>query len=326
MTDPLTCIDASEIGTPIEAGVNVNSADEEQRTALLFAAFNGHTLVVKLLLDSGALLSQRDGVGRTALMFAATGDNAEAVELLLEAGAEVNAVDTGEGFTALMHAAAEGHANVVKVLLKHNADPALRDKDGDSARDFATRNRHDDVGARRRIGCWCRSLDMTNVVTCNAVKGIRAAKLAGEQGFGGRDIRLPQFERSAIGCNEDGVATDPGTTRVVSAVPGNGNRRRIRPGRQRVDLTVWSGGVDGVECLQSRVGSGGRVLGIDLVSRDDCLQIEADQPDIVDFGAGGEVGFGLDEVAEVPLADAGAVFRRQKAGQDVGSKRSGRVD
>jgi hypothetical protein len=129
----------------IEAGVDVNSADEEQRTALLFASFNGHTSVVKLLLDSGALLSQRDGVGRTALMWAATGDNAEAVDLLLESGAEVNAADTSEGFTALMHAAAEGHVEVVKVLLKHNADPALRDTDGDTARDIATRNRHVDV-------------------------------------------------------------------------------------------------------------------------------------------------------------------------------------
>jgi ankyrin repeat protein len=129
----------------IEAGVDVNAADEEQRTALLFASFNGHTSVVKLLLDSGALLSQRDGLGRTALMFAATGDNAETVELLLEKGAKVNAVDADEGFTALMHAAAEGHADVVKVLLKYDADPALLDTDGDSARDFATRNRHADV-------------------------------------------------------------------------------------------------------------------------------------------------------------------------------------
>jgi ankyrin repeat protein len=112
---------------------------------LLFASFNGHTSVVKLLLDNGALPSQRDGLGRTALMWAATGDNAEAVELLLEAGSEVNAVDTSEGFTALMHAAAEGHASVVKVLLKHDADPAVRDTDGDTARDFATRNRHVDV-------------------------------------------------------------------------------------------------------------------------------------------------------------------------------------
>lgn len=126
----------------IEAGVDVNSADEEQRTALLFAAFNGHTPVVKLLLDSGARLEQRDSMGRTALMFASTGDNAATVNLLLESGADVNTVDTNEGFTPLMYAAAEGHVDVVKALLQHDADPSLRDTDGDSARDFAQRNGH----------------------------------------------------------------------------------------------------------------------------------------------------------------------------------------
>ena len=46
---------------------------------------------------------------------------------------------------ALWNASAYGHVEVVKVLLKYNADPAFRDADGDSAKDFATRNRHVDV-------------------------------------------------------------------------------------------------------------------------------------------------------------------------------------
>ncbi|TWU08987.1 Ankyrin repeats (3 copies) [Symmachiella macrocystis] len=129
----------------IESGMDVNTTDEQQRTALMFAAFNGHTPLVKLLLEQGASVGERDETGRTALMFAATGANAEAVELLIEAGAEVNAADTGEGFTALMHAAAEGQIKVVQVLLKHKADPAIRDTDGDTARDFAKKNGHAEV-------------------------------------------------------------------------------------------------------------------------------------------------------------------------------------
>ncbi len=129
----------------IEAGVDVNAADEQQRTALLLASFNGHTSVVKLLLEHGALLSHRDAMGRTALMFAATSANAETVKLLLDEGADVNVVDTGEGFTALMHAAAEGQVRVVQILMQHKADPTIRDLDGDTARDFATRNGHSEV-------------------------------------------------------------------------------------------------------------------------------------------------------------------------------------
>jgi len=129
----------------IEGGVDVNSMDEQQRSALLLASFNGHTSVVKLLLDQDARLGHRDAMGRTALMFASTGSNAETVELLLDAGAEINAVDTGEGFTALMHAAAEGQVEVVQIFLKYKADPAIRDVDGDTARDFASQNRHSEV-------------------------------------------------------------------------------------------------------------------------------------------------------------------------------------
>ncbi len=74
-----------------------------------------------------------------------SGDNVEKVKLLIDSGAEVNAVDTGEGFTPLMHAAAEGQVEVVHVLLKHKANTAVRDVDGDTAQDFATRNGHSEV-------------------------------------------------------------------------------------------------------------------------------------------------------------------------------------
>ncbi len=129
----------------IESGVNVNAADDQNRTALLLAAFNGHTKVVKLLKENGALMDQRDIQGRTALMFAATGANAETVQLLLKEGADVNATDKVEGFTALMHAAAEGQTRVVKILLTYRADPSIRDVDGDTALDFATQNGHGEV-------------------------------------------------------------------------------------------------------------------------------------------------------------------------------------
>ena len=87
--------------------------DPENRTPMIFAAFNGHVQVVSFLLTEGAEVDFKDGNGRTALMYAASGPFAETVELLLDAGAEVNVQGSFEGFTALMTAAAEGQTEVV---------------------------------------------------------------------------------------------------------------------------------------------------------------------------------------------------------------------
>ncbi len=129
----------------IEAGVDVNASDEEQRTALQFASFDGHQEIVELLLQEGASPDQRDSMGRTALMYASTGSSVETVKLLIVAGADVNAADSVEHFTALMFAAAEGQAGIVKLLQEHSADPSLVDIDGDNALTFATQNGHTEV-------------------------------------------------------------------------------------------------------------------------------------------------------------------------------------
>jgi ankyrin repeat protein len=83
-------------------------------------------------------------------MYAATGPHAKTVNLLLEAGANPDLADNAEGFTALMYAAAEGQLEVVRALLGHGANATLRDKDGDTARDFAARNGHTEIA--RRLG------------------------------------------------------------------------------------------------------------------------------------------------------------------------------
>jgi uncharacterized protein len=131
----------------IERGVDVNAIDQDGRSALHLASFDGFDEVVDLLLDRGADPRQVDGKGRTALMFASTGPHLAAVERLLEANSPVDAVDTDERFTALMFAAAEGQNEIVQRLLQAGADPAKRDADGESALDFATTNGHIDAAA-----------------------------------------------------------------------------------------------------------------------------------------------------------------------------------
>jgi len=111
----------------------------------MLAAFNGHTSVVRLLLEKGARVNDRDQDGRTALMYAASGPFQKTVQLLLEHQAEVDLQDRQEHWTALMFAAAEGHVDVVQTLLDHHADATLRDVDQDTALSFAQQKGHGDV-------------------------------------------------------------------------------------------------------------------------------------------------------------------------------------
>ena len=131
----------------VAEGTAVDITDPENRTPMMFAAFNGHRRVVSFLLVEGAKVDHKDANGRTALMYASSGPFAETVELLLDAGAEVDVQGMLEGFTALMTAAAEGQLEVVKLLLDHGADPTLEDVDGDTALSFARQGRHAEVVA-----------------------------------------------------------------------------------------------------------------------------------------------------------------------------------
>ena len=119
-----------------------SGVNPKNQSALMLAAFNGHTQVVELLLSHGAEVNLCDNAGRTALIYAASGSNEVTVELLLEKQANVNIADKVESWTALMFAAAEGQTKIVKLLLGYQADWTMTDVDGETARDFADNKRH----------------------------------------------------------------------------------------------------------------------------------------------------------------------------------------
>jgi len=126
----------------VSKGTPVDSTIEDKSTALMWAAFNGHTPVVAYLLESGATVDAKDVNGRTALLYASSGPYAETVGLLLHKGADVNVQGKAEGFTALMMAASEGHIEVARVLLLNGAAIDTIDRDGDTAKKFASEKGH----------------------------------------------------------------------------------------------------------------------------------------------------------------------------------------
>jgi len=134
--------DSDKVKEFIAGGLVVDTTDENGSTAMMLAAYNNHTEIVKYLLGKGADVNHRDINNRTALMYASSGPANETVKLLLEADAEINATGSLEGFTAIMFAAAEGQTEVFKTLMDAGADISIKDKDGETARDFASNNCH----------------------------------------------------------------------------------------------------------------------------------------------------------------------------------------
>jgi len=136
---------SAEVTRNLAEGVNVNTQDQDGRTALMYAAYNGHTEIMEKLIKKGASVNLCDSYGRTALMFASSGPYPAAVKLLLTNKADPNIADKEEHFTALMYAAAEGQLETVRLLITYKADPKLKDVDGDNAMTFAQNNGHMEV-------------------------------------------------------------------------------------------------------------------------------------------------------------------------------------
>jgi ankyrin repeat protein len=136
------------VRSSIQSGKEVNAKDPTtSHTAMHMAAYNGHSDIVKLLLEHDAAVDPRDAEGKTPLIHACTGPFPETVEILLAAGADINAAEATEGFTPLMMAAGLGQSEVVKVLLSHGADITIEDQDKDTALNHAKNSGHAEIVA-----------------------------------------------------------------------------------------------------------------------------------------------------------------------------------
>ena len=112
----------------LRSGEDVNSAQGDGMTALLWASDRGDAELVEALLTAGAHVNAGTRIGRyTSLHIAAGRGHVEVVELLLGAKADVDARTTNSGVTPLHLAARSGKARVVEALLSAGAEVNARE-------------------------------------------------------------------------------------------------------------------------------------------------------------------------------------------------------
>jgi len=130
----------------LENGADVNAKDPSYQLTALFPACGGnHAEVVKILLNAGAdpnVKSNPDMI--TPLITAVVGGSQEIVRLLLSAGADPNIVHR-TGLSPLMVASKGGYGEIVKMLLQHGANPYAKAESGETALSLATQKGYSEV-------------------------------------------------------------------------------------------------------------------------------------------------------------------------------------
>lgn len=141
MVEAIYCHKKRKLLRAIDKGADVNSRDEDGTTTLMHAllAENVDRKIVELLVEKGVDINARDPKqGWTALHLAARDGHSDIVRFLLENGAEVDARDIF-GNTPLGKAVMnyKGNNEVIHLLLAHGADKKIGNNEGVSPMSLA---------------------------------------------------------------------------------------------------------------------------------------------------------------------------------------------
>jgi ankyrin repeat protein len=109
--------------------MHMDKQKDDQTTRLLFAASRGDTATMELMLDQGFDANSADYDNRTALMVASMKGNTNVVKLLLEKyHTDPNLADV-HGSTALMEAVKNAREDTMELLLKYGAKLCAKESD-----------------------------------------------------------------------------------------------------------------------------------------------------------------------------------------------------
>jgi ankyrin repeat protein len=130
--------DRAAVEALIAQGVDVGEPDRTGDVPLIMAAYQGHTEIVRVLLEAGADVAAVDpGMKATALHAAAYAGHADAARLLIDYGVEVDKQGPYNGYTALHDAIWQNHVDVAEVILAAGPDLTLTSHSGETPLDFA---------------------------------------------------------------------------------------------------------------------------------------------------------------------------------------------
>lgn len=142
----------------VNAGMDIDTPNEQGWTPLMVALFEGREEVALFLIKKGANVNFSDRSGYRPIHWAAFKGYTVVIDEIVARSGDVNA-ETDYGWTPLLQAASLGHVPTVEALMRHGARPNTRDKDGAAAIHKAASNNHLDVaralvrgGAARDLG------------------------------------------------------------------------------------------------------------------------------------------------------------------------------
>ncbi|CAF1117906.1 unnamed protein product [Rotaria sp. Silwood1] len=133
--------DVDAVQRNIENGIDLETRDEDQQTALILSARCNHLECVKVLLEAHADVNAEDVDNWTALLNASQNGNFDIVRILIEHDAKIEHCDCGQ-FTPLMWASYEGHTRIVEYLLNCDANVDAVDEHGISSLSWASGRNH----------------------------------------------------------------------------------------------------------------------------------------------------------------------------------------
>lgn len=108
--------DSGQVIDLLKRGMDVNTTDSTGNTLLIIAARNGNLELLDFLVRNRANLLKKNKYGDSALMAAAFRGHTTVVERLLDA----KAATAGDGWTALHYAAYAGYDEIIRLLVKHD--------------------------------------------------------------------------------------------------------------------------------------------------------------------------------------------------------------